>query len=221
MSQKIRFYLLYKNAVLLIFNSFNKVWDRSNTQVKKLFCSVCWGWGVSFIWKISQEITFTWRFWRQARITSYFNLKFNLSALHAAVIHGNGKKFPWGKKILIDNPKFSLLKPMPIKKFQLKRTDKSPDFPLSYHPRALLVQFWFNQNEHISLKTIFTAPSMPLLMHEIVSLNTPTKLISLCPQIILPSITARICLKIRKISWRTLGQMKKNWCVKLKIHCYK
>lgn len=54
MSQKTRFYLLYKNGVPIILSSFNKAWDRSNTQMKKLFWSVCWGWGLFFIYRVLQ-----------------------------------------------------------------------------------------------------------------------------------------------------------------------
>lgn len=188
--------------------------------MRQLFWFVCWG--LFFIWRILQEITFTW--WRQARITSYFNLYFVLRADSAQLQQSSitmGKGFLEGKKCSLITPNLAFLNPCQQRNFNWKGEKNSLIFSLSYHFTPLLVQFWLNQNEHISLKTIFTASSMPLLMHKIFPLNTPTELIFLCPQIILPSITAWICLKIRKISWWTLGQMKINWHLILKIHCYK
>lgn len=112
MSQKTRFYLPYKNAVLIILNRFNKVWDRQQHPGETTILVCLLGWGLSFIWRILQEITFTWRLWRQAIITSYFNLNFILradSAQCAAVIHNNGKRFPSGKKSSLITPNLAFL----------------------------------------------------------------------------------------------------------------
>lgn len=54
MSQKTRFCLLYKKSVPIVLSSFNKVWGESNTQMKKLFWSVRWGWGLFFIYRVLQ-----------------------------------------------------------------------------------------------------------------------------------------------------------------------
>lgn len=149
MSQKTRFYLLYKNAVLVILNSFNKVWDRQQHPGERTIL-------VCLLWRILQEITFTW--WRQARITSYFNLNFILradSAQCAAVIHKMGKGFLEGKK----SPKLSLLKPMPTKKFQLKRTEKKS----LISPFHIISHIYWSNSDLIRMNTSLSKLFLQLL----------------------------------------------------------
>lgn len=158
MSQKTRFYWLYKKL-----NSFNKVWDRQQHPGVTTILGLSWDWGLSFL----QEITFTWRSWRQERITSSFNLDFILradSAQPAAVIQNNGKKFPSGKKSSMifyykfDNPKFSLLKPMPIKKFLLKKDKNSLTSP--FH---IMSQFYWSNSVFLRMNTYLSKLFLQLL----------------------------------------------------------
>lgn len=139
--------------------------------MKQLFWSVCLlGRGVFFLCRILQGNNLYLKITKADKNNFFFNLNYPEGRQHTACSSHSQhcEKASLRLIVLTDNPEHYLLKSMPIKKFQLRGTEKFPAFSLSY---TLTWNISFKQTH---------------------------KVYSPRPQILLPSITALICLKIGK-----------------------